>query len=245
MNILIVDDEQLARERLIRLIEETSESHQLQEASNGAEALKQYDQSQADLILLDIRMPVMDGLETAQHLSQLDKPPAIVFTTAYQDHALEAFEAQAIDYLLKPIRLERLQQAIAKASVIQQAHIAAVQAEEKQQTTRTHVSAKSKGGLKILPVDDILYFKAEQKYVSAISEEGELILDESLKTLEAEFEEQFIRIHRNTLVASQCIRSLEKDADGNCKILLKDYAEALPVSRRHISQVKKYIKSLS
>ncbi len=245
MKILIVDDEQLARERLTQLIGDIEAEHELLEAENGAEALKLYDREQIDLFLLDIRMPVMDGLETAKHLSQLDTPPAIIFTTAYQDHALEAFEAQAIDYLLKPIRLERLQQAITKASVIQQGHIAAVQAKEKQQTTRTHLSAKSKGGLKILAVNEILYFKAEQKYVSAIWPEGELILDEPLKVLETEFADKFIRIHRNTLVAVQYISSLEKDGNGNTRVLLKDHEDALQVSRRHVSQLKKCLKDIS
>ncbi len=244
MKILIVDDEQLARERLMQLIRDLGGDYELYEAGNGAEALELYDREQVGLILLDIRMPVMDGLEVARHLSQLDNPPSIVFTTAYQDHALEAFEAQAIDYLLKPIRLERLQQAIDKAGVIQRAHIAAVQRKEKQPASRTHVSAKRKGGLKILAVNDILYFRAEQKYVSAIWPEGELILDEPLKSLEREFDQQFIRIHRNTLVALQHIASLEKDAAGNTNILLKDHDDVLAVSRRHISQVKKRLKEM-
>ncbi len=244
MKILIVDDEQLARERLVDLITEIDTQHELIEASNGAEAIEKHTEQQTDLLLLDIRMPVMDGLETASHLCKLDNPPAVVFTTAYGDHALEAFEADAVDYLLKPIGLERLATALEKSQTLQHGRTTTTLAKENSPTTRTHLSAKSRLGLKVVPVTDLLYFKAEQKYVSAVYSDGELVLDEPLKSLEEEFGDRFIRIHRNTLVAVRAIDSLQRDASGNHNLSVRGITESLAVSRRHLSQVKKTIKAL-
>lgn len=243
MKILIVDDEQLARQRLIDLISDLHDVHELSEAKNGAEAITMISNEMPDLVLLDIRMPIMDGLETAHHLCKLDTPPPIVFTTAYQDHALEAFEAQAIDYLLKPIRSERLQQALEKSRVLQQAKLTAVQ-QETRETTRKHLSINQKGELRIIAIKDIRYFKAEQKYVTAVWSEGEVILDESLKSLEAEFSDEFIRIHRNTLVAIACIKSIKRDKQGNACIELENNDDLLPISRRHLHQIKKVLMQI-
>lgn len=241
MKILIVDDEQLARERLVDLIEEIDPAHTLKQASNGKEAIEAQVEFQPDLLLLDIRMPVMDGLETARHLCKLEQPPVIVFTTAYCDHALEAFDADAIDYLLKPIKRERLQLALEKALALQQGRT--IQPGMKMESsTRTHLSAKTALGLKIIPVHEIHYFKAEQKYVCGVYAGGELILDDTLKSLEGEFAEHFVRIHRNTLVAKAEIQALERGAEGNAMIKLKNREDVLAVSRRHLSQVKQLLK---
>ena len=242
MKILIVDDEQLARERLVDLISEIEPSHQLFEAGNGAEAISSHNENQADVILLDIRMPVMDGLEAAMHLSKLESPPIIVFTTAYEDHALDAFEANAIDYLLKPIKSDRLQAALEKSHTMRQGQdqsmeLANVSAQ------RTHLSAKTALGIKVIPLTEIQYFKAEQKYVSGFYPGGELVLDETLKSLENEFTEQLLRIHRNTLVSKSAVQSLERDVTGNAMIKLTGLDELLSVSRRHLNQVKQFLKS--
>ena len=188
MNILIVDDEALARERLVAMLEELPGEFTIEQAENGKQAIEQHARFKPDVMLLDIRMPVMDGLEVAQHLQQLEQPPAIVFTTAYGDHALEAFDAAAVDYLLKPIKTQRLQAALEKSQQIQHGKRSLLPAEN---AARTHLSAKTGVGLKLLPVGDILYFRAEQKYVVAVHAEGELLLDDTLKALEDEFDSQF------------------------------------------------------
>ncbi len=242
MKLLIVDDEHLARDRLIDMLKDINASYELHEATNGAEAIETQSHIQADVILLDIRMPVMDGLEASMHLNKLDPSPMIVFTTAYGDHALDAFESNAIDYLLKPIKQERLKAALDKCVTMRQGRnfnddIAQLSSQ------RTHLSAKTPLGLKIIPVHDILYFKADQKYVSGFYDGGELVLDETLKSLEKEFVSIFIRTHRNTLVSIEAIKSLDRDEEGNAIITLKQSNDMLPVSRRHLSTVKALMKS--
>lgn len=243
MKILIVDDETLARERLIDLLNEDEPSYQCLQASNGVEALELIQTERPELVLLDIRMPVMDGLELAQHLMTLSGPvPAIVFTTAYQDHALEAFENNAIDYLVKPIRKERLMRALDKASQLGQAKLETLQHIDTESRSRQHFSASIHGKIILQPVQEVAYLKAEQKYVTAHWPGGEMLMDESLKSIEAEFSDRFVRIHRNTLVAIDAIRGLEKDDEGNSVLLLRDIEDKLPVSRRHLAGIKKLIK---
>ncbi len=242
MKILIVDDEALARSRLRDLIGEDHPGHELAEAANGLEALALIESGRPDLVLLDIRMPEMDGLEVARHMCRIDDAPALVFTTAYQDHALEAFEKNAVDYLVKPIRRERLGQAIHKASRLHQSQVEALRAAAPEENRRRHLSASSHGRILLKAVDEIAYLKAEQKYVTACWPGGELLLDESLKSLETEFADRFVRIHRNTLVAIECITGLEKDPEGNSLVLVRDMPVRLPVSRRHVAALKKLLK---
>ncbi len=242
MKILIVDDEELARERLKDMIGEFHAGHHVLEAENGLVALKLAEKESPDVMLLDIRMPVMDGLETACHLSNFEQPPAIVFTTAYQDHAIEAFESNAVDYLLKPIRSERLEQALERAQIIQRARILSLRETDPDYDARRHLSSSSHGKIRLIPVVDIRYLKAEQKYVCAGWQEGEALIDESLKSLETEFSDRFIRIHRNALIAPEYIIALEKDKDGSHYIRLADIDERLAVSRRHLHHVRQLIK---
>lgn len=244
MKILIVDDELLARERLHDLTIELHPDVITFEASNGMEALEKIDQHKPDIVLLDIRMPGMDGLEVANHVLQLEEnKPAIVFTTAYQDHAISAFDANAVDYLLKPIRKERLDTAIQRAAVVSQTQLTSIHEEEKNASTRTHLSAMIQGNLQLVPIENIYFFKADQKYVSAAWPGGELLLDESLTALEAEFSKDFMRIHRNALVAIKYVDSLNKTSDGQHVIKLSDMPVDLAVSRRHLAEVKKALKS--
>ncbi|MEE9552009.1 MAG: LytTR family DNA-binding domain-containing protein [Gammaproteobacteria bacterium] len=244
MKILIVDDEALARERLIDLITELDTGSVIIEASHGLIALDMVQHESPEVVLLDIRMPLMDGLEVAHHLAGLESPPAVIFTTAYQDHALEAFDTHAVDYLLKPIRKDRLQQALERAQMINRANITELREQDQLSTARTHLSAIVQGNLRLVAVDDIRYLKAEQKYVIAAWPDGELLLDEPLKSLESEFQALFIRIHRNALVALQHIESLEKETEGNISIRLRGMVNALQVSRRHVSTVRQTIKKL-
>ena len=244
MKILIVDDEMLARERLVSLVSELNADFSISEAENGVAALKIINKESPELILLDIRMPVMDGLEVAHHLAGLEAPPAIIFTTAYQDYALDAFDAHAIDYLMKPVRKERLQQAIDRAKALSKVNIDELRDHHDSNSSRTHLSTTVQGNLQIIPIEKIYYLKADQKYVTAVWSDGELLLDDSLKSLEQEFSSQFIRIHRNTLVALEYIMGLEKDEAGNPAIKLQGIETRLPVSRRHASHVRKVLKHL-
>ncbi len=243
MKILIVDDEMLARERLVSLLSELDNNFSVIEAEHGIEALKLIGEETPELVLLDIRMPVMHGLEVAHHLAGLDTPPAIIFTTAYQDYALDAFDAHAVDYLMKPIRKERLQQAIGRAKALNRINISELR-DDDSNNCRSHLSMTAQGNLQIVPVEKIYYLKADQKYVTAVWPEGELLIDDSLKSLEQEFPSLFIRIHRNTLVALRHIQGLGKDKEGNPCIILQGTEARLPVSRRHVSHVRKALKHL-
>ena len=245
MKILIVDDEQLARERLAGLLHELDAGHSLFQAGNGLEALKTAERTLPDVVLLDIRMPVMDGLEVALHLSALPDPPTIIFTTAYQEHALAAFDSHAIDYLLKPVRKERLAQALSRACIVNKGKLLALknQAEDKQ--ARTYLSAGGHGQIELIPISEVRYLKAEQKYVSVGRPGREVLVDDSLKSLQAEFNDRFLRIHRNALVALAYIESLQRDGSGRHRIGLCDVAAKLPVSRRHLRAVRQAIKNLS
>ena len=242
MKCLVVDDEPLARQRLVRLLDALQEYDVCGEAGNGEQTLQEVQQLQPDLVLLDIRMPGMDGMETARHLAQLENPPAVVFTTAYGDHALEAFETQAVDYLLKPIHPERLQQALEKARRLSQ-----VQLQELQQArvggSRTHLCARNRGNLELIPLTEVLYLQADHKYVTVRSRNLQILIEESLKSLEEEFAGCFLRIHRNALVAIAAIRGLEKDAEGHCCVVLDGVDERLEVSRRMLPEVRKRIKT--
>lgn len=245
MKILIVDDEALARERLHELVVELYPQAITIEAANGIEALDKITEHSPKIILLDIRMPGMDGLELANHLLHLETPPAIVFTTAYQDHALSAFDANAVDYLLKPIRKERLKTAIERASVVSQSTLASLNETKDLTSSRNHLTAVVQGKIQLISIESIYYLKAEQKYVTAAWPGGEILLDESLVSLEAEFKNSFIRIHRNALVAINHIHSLSKNNEGQQLIKLSDMPIELKVSRRHLADVKKVFKQHS
>jgi two-component system response regulator AlgR len=244
MKILIVDDEKPARDRLHDLIIELDPGHSIMQAENGKTALHKIAEDPPELVLMDIRMPVMDGLEAAYHLAAMHPSPAIVFTTAYQDHALAAFETNAVDYLLKPIRRERLQQAIERAQIISRARLADILANEPAAGSRSCLSATSMGKVALVPIAEIGYLKAEHKYVLAGCGSREILVDESLKSLEAEFPDRFLRIHRNALIAPGCVASLKKDKDGSYTVQLSGYPKAMAVSRRHLADVRRIIRNM-
>lgn len=242
MRVLIVDDEQLARDRLARMLGSLEGYEVVGEAAHGVAALEQIQALQPEVVLLDIRMPGMDGLEAARHLSELDEPPAVIFCTAYEEHAIQAFDLQAVGYLLKPVRKENLADALGKAQRVNKAQLAALGGTEAQR--RTHISARTRRGIELIPVDDVRYFQADQKYVTVRHGGGEVIIDETLRDLEEEFGDAFVRIHRNALVAVQHIDRLERSAAGRAHIRLRDVEESLEVSRRHLSGVRRLIKRL-
>ncbi|MEE4302013.1 MAG: LytTR family DNA-binding domain-containing protein, partial [Pseudomonadales bacterium] len=201
MKILVVDDEKLARDRLVRILERTEGYSVVGEAAHGLEAVEQAQALAPDVILLDIRMPGMDGLEAARHIAQMDSPPAVIFCTAFEEHAIEAFDVQAVGYLLKPVRAADLEDALARARRANRAQISALVEEEVGSDRRTHISARTRRGIELVPVDEIRYFQADQKYVTVRWPDGELLIDDTLRQLETEFGERFIRIHRNAIVA--------------------------------------------
>jgi two-component system response regulator AlgR len=243
MRVLIVDDESLARERLRRLLTEQADVECVGEAANGLEALRLIEALRPDLVLLDIRMPRMDGLETARHLVKLEPAPAVVFVTAYGDYALQAFEAQAVDYVLKPVRAERLGQALERARRLSLTQADAVAGSDPEHRARTHISASMHGQLRIIPVAEVLFFQADQKYVTVRHRGGEVLIEESLKALEEEFGDAFVRIHRNALVARQALEGMEGDGDGHFYVRLKGAEERLEVSRRHAPELRQLLRS--
>lgn len=241
MKILIADDEQLARERLRGLVTELGLGDVVGEADSGEVVLQLTDEIKPDIILLDIRMPGMNGLETASHLDRLDNPPAVIFTTAYDEYALQAFEAHAVDYLLKPVRRERLSKAIQSVQRLSRAQLAGLQ-QANRQTIPTHISARQHGGVKLVPVHDIFYFQAADKYITVYYSEGCVLIEEPLKSLEERFGEQFTRIHRNALVARTLMSALEKDPEGRYLLHLRGVETTLEVSRRHVAEVRQLLK---
>ena len=244
MKILIVDDEQLARQRMHDLVSKINDDFEILEADNGKNAIESVEQYHPDTIIMDIRMPVMDGLEAASHIAALPSPPALIFATAYDKHAIQAFEANAIDYLLKPVREERLIQALEKARKISASRLDTLPALQGTNPVRTHLSSPSNGKTLLIPVEEIGCFKADQKYVVAYWKDKETLLDKPLKSLEQEFSESFFRIHRNALIALKQIQSLEKGEDGGCIVRLKDNNETFSVSRRHIAELRRRLKNL-
>lgn len=243
MKILIVDDEEPARSRLNRLLDDDNGHRVVGEASNGEEALQQAQRLEPDVVLMDIRMPGIDGIEAARHLSQLEQPPAVIFTTAFADHALEAFETHAVDYLLKPVKKDRLLSALEAAAKPTRAQ--AAQRSEVLSTveTRRHICARVRGDLVLVPVEEIYYFLADQKYVTVRHREGEVLIEDSLKNLETEFADQFHRVHRNALVSVDELAGMHNDDHGHY-VQFRDIEDELEISRRHLPGVRKLIKNL-
>lgn len=239
MRILIVDDEHLARARLKRMLEEQPEHSVIGEASDGQEALEQIEALHPDVVLLDIRMPGIDGLEVARHLIGMDEPPAVIFTTAYDDYALEAFKVNAVDYLLKPIRPEKLKDALHKALRPNKLQWKSLnRKEDGTPRRRTHISSRTRKGIILVPIEDIYYFRAEHKYVTVRYKGGEVLVEETLKDLESEFEDSMVRIHRNCLVTRHGLQVLERDKIGQVYLRLKGVPELLEVSRRHLPRIR-------
>ena len=243
MRILIVDDEPLARRRLASQIDDLAIGEVVGEADDGLACLAAIKDLAPEVVLLDVRMPGMDGLEVARHLRNLSAPPIVIFTTAYDQHALAAFESHALDYLLKPVRSERLRDALQRAETLRLGREVLAEQAPTALGRRRHVSAVVGGALRLMPVSDVLYFQADQGYVSAVSKHTSLLLKDSLRALEDEFAADFVRIHRNALLAPAHVRGLERDAEGNISVVLQGRPERLLVSRRLIAQVRKRLRA--
>ena len=251
LNVMIVDDEPPARARLGQVLRDCSEQVSLQlvgEAGGGIRGLEEVDRLNPDVVLLDVHMPDMNGIEVARHLAQRTNPPAVIFVTAYDEHALEAFEVRALDYLMKPVRAERLVAALARAERFRTHEPRIEDLAKTIGSVRSHVTVSERGRMILVPVEDIVYLRAELKYVTIRTVAREHLTEESLTSLESEFGERFVRIHRNALVARKAILgfqrvrgSIDEDgesSEGHWEVLLKDVPERLPISRRQWPTVK-------
>ncbi len=252
LKILLVDDEPLARSRLRELLADIAQqvpTEVVAEAGNGLIALEILREKVVDVVLADIRMPGMDGIELASHLGRLPNPPAVIFTTAYDNYAVQAFDLNAVDYLLKPVRAQRLLAALQKVPAQHPDPVLlAGLGQQMRGGGRTHLSCHERGRLLLVPVSEVLYFKADLKYVTARTIEREYLLDEALTHLETEFAERFIRLHRAVLVAKTALAGFEKgqsdDADAYGWALLRGVPEKLPVSRRQWVPAKALVKNI-
>ena len=242
IRVLIVDDEPPARERLSRMLADVPAVAVVGEAGNGADAIAAAARLAPDVVLLDIRMPGMDGIEAARHLGTLGHPPAVVFVTAHDEHALAAFEAQAVGYLLKPVRQEKLVRCIQRAARVTGARLLRVAEQSQLGRRRQQVCARLGDQLRLIPVEDIYYFSAGQKYVTVRHRGGSDLIDESLRALADEFAPDFVRIHRNSLVAARYVGAVERSAEGPYLVRVKECGDLLPVSRRHAVAALRHIR---
>jgi len=245
LRVVIVDDEAPARSRMRDLLAECAGEIALEiagEAASGREALELLSREPADLVLLDIRMPEMDGIEAARHLQNLEQPPAVVFATAYDDYAIRAFELHAIDYLLKPIRLARLREALARARA---APLRTDALREIARAPRAHLSAQERGRIHLIPIADVIYLKADLKYVTVRTAAREHLIEESLTRLEQEFGSRFLRVHRNCLVARVAVRGFERAeiaGEARWEVLLEGVDERIAVSRRQQHVMREFLR---
>jgi two-component system response regulator AlgR len=237
LRVLVVDDETPARRRLRELLDDCAAALPLAvvgEAQSGREAMELLQSVSVDLVLTDIRMPDMDGMELARHLLKVPHPPVVVFTTAYNEHAVQAFEVNAVDYLMKPVRVQRLLSALQKVPKLKPAQKDAPP--EQSSSARRFLSVTERSRVILVPIEDVIYLKAELKYITIRTAQREYLLEESLTKLEQEFGPRFVRVHRNCLVARSFIRGFERrvndDGDAHWEVVLNGVPESLPVSRR-------------
>lgn len=273
--LLIVDDEAPARARLAMLLSDivaTCPHEVVGEAAHAQAALDMIATVRPDIVLLDVQMPGISGMEMARHLAATDAPPAIIFVSAFDEYALRAFEVHALDYLLKPVRAERLAQAIQRAASLiaaqaQKPALAAASAGLRQQ--RRNFSVQERGRLLLVPVADVLYLKAEAKYVTLRTATRSYLIEESLNSIEEELTDVFLRVHRSALVARSAVQGVERaplgtDVDSDrpkeagaeldakverndktqesWQVIVRGVSERLPVSRRQWPQVKALIR---
>lgn len=237
MRVLIADDEAPARARLAALLSAAGRGYEVvAQVANGVEAVAECARQRVDLVLLDIRMPGMDGIEAALQMAKAHTPPAVVFVTAYDEHALAAFEANAVDYLLKPVRPERLLRALAKARALsgdQQTVLAAAS---------SYLSASYRGGILRIPVTEVIFLRADSKYVEVWHAEGMALTEESLRAIEERLPGVFLRVHRSAMVTAGKVRELRKDSAGQLMLLLHGVDETVEVSRRHAPDVRRLLR---
>jgi len=246
LRLLIVDDEAPARARLRDLLADCAGeiAHEIVgEAGNGREALDLIAATPVDVVLLDIRMPEIDGIELAQHLQKLPQPPSVIFTTAYDVYAIRAFEVHAIDYLLKPIRAARLKDALLRARSARAPGIDALRSASNRPPA--FLSAQERGRIHLVPIDDVIYLKAELKYVTVRTAQREYLIEDTLARLEQDYPERFVRVHRNCLIARTAVRGFERagsEGETHWVAVLSGCDEKIPVSRRQNHVVRELSK---
>jgi two-component system, LytTR family, response regulator AlgR len=245
MRVLIVDDEPLARDRLRRMLSAIDNCTVVGDAGSGEQALAVAKEVIPDLVFMDVRMPGMDGLAAAQYLAKIEPPPAVVFCTAYDDYAVEAFSTQAIGYLLKPVKQAELENAISRTRRVNKAQLNELQdSQALQNGKQSHLASKSRRGIDLVAINDIRLFQADDKYVRAHHSHGESLLDETLKYLEEEYDGRFVRIHRNALVSIPHIEGLDRNIDGQYFVRLQGLDFRPQVSRRHVSSLRKLLDQI-
>lgn len=242
ITVYIVDDESLARERLKRLIQTNTQYQVCGEAENGEQALQEIPLVQPDIVLLDIRMPGVDGLTVAEGLSELQASPAIIFCTAYDEYAIKAFNYHAVGYLLKPVHKDDFFKALVQAKQLSQLQLKQLSVYETDQTPM--FLANSWKGHERISFADIYFIRAEQKYLTVVHREGETLTDQTLKELEEEYAAELIRVHRNTLVNRANVSALIKDSEGHHQLKFKSCEHTVLISRRHVSDIKAQLKFL-
>lgn len=241
MDVIVVDDEPLARDRLARMVQRLDEYQVVAQAENVEQAMAAIGEHDPDVVLLDVRMPEEDGLSAAKRITSMDDPPAVIFCTAYDEYAVDAFATAAVGYLLKPVKQEDLQAALDKAQKVNKVQLAALSERSAPPDQRNHISAKTRRGVELIPLEDVRFFIADHKYVTVYHVNGETLIDDTLKDLEDEFSNVFVRIHRNALVAITCIEGMERNAQGQYRVRLKDIEEKPVVSRRHVSRLRELL----
>lgn len=242
MRVLIVDDEHLARQRLEKMLETIEGYDAIGQADNGENALAMINDLKPDIVLLDIRMPGIDGLGVADSLANSVEHAgcAVIFTTAYEEHALDAFNLHASGYLLKPVNREKLQKALDQAARL----VSNTVTDSDSSEHRRHLSASSRGKIELIPIENVRVLQAEHKYVTVFHTGGESILDDSLKMLEDEFPDMFRRVHRNALVSFRHVQALNKNRAGQYLLKMMDTDAQPIVSRRLVTQVRNWMKQL-
>jgi len=245
MKVLVVDDEKLARERLVRMVGSLDTYQVVAEAASGDKAIRKTIEFEPDIVLLDIRMPGTDGMEAGRQLAEVSSPPAVIYCTAFGEHAIEAFNANAVGYLLKPVRREALVDVLGKICRVNKVQVRSFTGEDlPAQKVRTHISAKTRRGIELIPLSEVRFFQADHKYVTVRHEVGEVLIDDTLRDLEDEFGDKLVRIHRNALVMMDQLEGLEKDARGHYRVRMRGVEDRLDVSRRHVSGLRRLVQSL-
>ena len=235
MNILIADDERLARERLERMVHQMNDCRVVASVGDGIALWEAVEREAPDIVLLDIDMPGEDGVMLGARLAELDWPPAVIYVTAHPEHALRAFSTHAVDYLLKPVTLDKLQKAVDAACRMNRAQTQARHKGVERLTVRTGRTVQ------VVPIQSVICFEAGEKYVSACTPEGDYVLDQSLRQLEDQVGAGFLRVHRAAMVAVRCIESLEHDAEGRHWLHLRGLDRRIEVSRRQLRLVKDWL----
>jgi len=248
IRVLVVDDEALARERLKRLLADVPGYVCCGEAGDGEEAVAKSQRLLPDIVLMDIRMPGMDGLAAAEKLALLPEPPAVIFCTAYDQYAVAAFQVRALGYLLKPVRREALAQALEQAGRLNRVQISGLQQQlqapqaSESAPQKKQLSVRSHRGIELIEIDRIYYLMADQKYVTVYHAGGEVLIDDALKELEQELAPQFLRVHRNALINTRYLEALKRDVQGHFEVVLRGVEQTVPVSRRMLAHVKEFIE---